>query len=151
MSFDPRSLERLRELGRRLPQPLPAPVPPPAKAKAKAELKRHKVETEDNPEQLFRELMQASPDGSVPEHLLDRLRQLESERRRPSVQPVPMPGARRPLPEAARPVAAADRAGGRTRPVNRGGSGRRDPRLSAEQADLYTAFQQLLLEDDEAD
>jgi hypothetical protein len=149
MSFDPRSLERLRELGRRLPQPLPAPDPPPAKAKA--ELKRHKVETEENPEQLFRELMQASPDGSVPEHLLDRLRQLEGERRRPSVQPVPIPGAGRPLPEAARPLAAADRAGGRTRPVSRGGSNRRDPRLSAEQADLYTAFQQLLLEDDEAD
>ena len=149
MSFDPRSLERLRELGRSLPQPLPAPEAPPAKVKA--EPKRHKVETEENPEQLFRELMQASPDGSVPEHLLDRLRQLEGEGRRPSVQPVPMPATGRPVPDSARPVAASGRAGGRTRPVSRSGPGRRDPRLSAEQADLYTAFQQLLLEDDEVD
>ncbi|WP_414027116.1 hypothetical protein [Cyanobium sp. ATX-6F1] len=29
MSFDPRSLERLKELGRRLPQPLPLPTPKP--------------------------------------------------------------------------------------------------------------------------
>ena len=78
MSFDPRSLERLRELGRNLPQPLPAPQPP--ATRAKAEPKRHRVETEQNPEQLFRELMQASPDGSVPEHLLQRLRQLEDDR-----------------------------------------------------------------------
>lgn len=29
MAFDPRSLERLKELGRRLPQPLPVPAQPP--------------------------------------------------------------------------------------------------------------------------
>ena len=71
MSFDPRSLERLRELGRQLPKPLSEPEPP---AKPKARQVRHKVETEQNPEQLFRELMQVSQDGTVPEHLMDRLK-----------------------------------------------------------------------------
>ncbi|NDG75626.1 MAG: hypothetical protein EBX49_09900, partial [Synechococcaceae bacterium WB8_1B_136] len=69
MSFDARSLERLQQLGRSLPKPLPkpdaAPAPPPASQK------RHRVETETDPEALFRELMQVSPDGSVPPHLLD--------------------------------------------------------------------------------
>ena len=76
MSFDPRSLERLRELGRQLPKPLEEPRTP---ATPKARQVRHKVETEQNPEQLFRELMQASQDGTVPEHLMARLKQLEGE------------------------------------------------------------------------
>ena len=46
MSFDPRSLDRLRELGRTLPQALPEPKPP---VSPKAQQVRHKVETEDNP------------------------------------------------------------------------------------------------------
>lgn len=149
MSFDPRSLERLRQLGRSLPQPLPAPQAP--AARAKAEPKRHKVETEENPEQLFRELMQASPDGSVPQHLLDRLRQLEGERRRPRVQARTIPGGGPPPPDSAPPVTAPGRAQNRNRPAGRSSTGRRDPRLSPEQAELYTAFQQLLLEDDESD
>ena len=67
MSFDPRSLERLRELGRQLPKPLAEPEKP---ITPKARQMRHKVETEENPEALFRELMQVSEDGTVPEHLL---------------------------------------------------------------------------------
>ncbi|MFM9105033.1 MAG: hypothetical protein ACKOPS_28435, partial [Cyanobium sp.] len=82
MAFDPRSLERLRELGRSLPQPLPKPEPKAQPStRAKAAEPRHKVETETDPEQLFRELMQASADGTVPPHLLERLRQVEGQRR----------------------------------------------------------------------
>ena len=77
MSFDPRSLERLRELGRQLPKPLPDPEVP---VTPKARQLRHKVETEQNPEQLFRELMQVSEDGKVPEHLMSRLKMLEGQR-----------------------------------------------------------------------
>lgn len=78
MSFDPRSLERLRELGRQLPKPLPEPdVPATPKSR---QVRRHKVETEQNPEKLFRELMQVSEDGTVPEHLMARLKMLEVER-----------------------------------------------------------------------
>ena len=72
MSFDPRSLERLRELGRQLPERLPEPEKPAAAPKASQV--RHRVETEKNPEELFRELMKASQDGTVPEHLMDRLK-----------------------------------------------------------------------------
>jgi hypothetical protein len=74
MSFDPRSLERLRELGRSLPKPLPKPEP---KAAPRSTEPRHRLETETDPEQLFRELMQASTDGTVPPHLMERLREVE--------------------------------------------------------------------------
>ena len=52
-----------------------------AKEAAKKETKNqklHPVEIETNPEQLFRELMEISPDGNVPPHLLERLKKLES-------------------------------------------------------------------------
>ncbi len=82
MSFDARSRERLEALGRTLPQKLPLPSspvsPPPAPAGRTADAApRHRVEIEENPEDLFRALMEASADGSVPSHLLDRLRELE--------------------------------------------------------------------------
>ncbi len=69
MSFDARSLERLQQLGRSLPQPLPRPTPKATEAVQPSE-RRHPVEIEENPEALFRELMKISPDGSVPPHLL---------------------------------------------------------------------------------
>jgi hypothetical protein len=80
MAFDPRSRERLEALGRRLPEPLP---PPPAAATPPSGRQLHAIETEDNPAQLFRELMHASPDGTVPDHLLQRLRDLERPPSRP--------------------------------------------------------------------
>ena len=45
MSFDPRSLERLKQLGRQLPQPLQEPE---AKPEPKPE-RKHRVETEEDP------------------------------------------------------------------------------------------------------
>jgi hypothetical protein len=138
MSFDPRSLERLRELGRSLPQPLPSPEPK-TSARARAAEPRHKVETETDPETLFRELMQASADGTVPPHLMDRLRQLEGERRLRSkvAAGTPSPGSPGEPPSP-------------PRTPERGTLGRPDPKLAAAHGDLYTAFQQLLLEDEEA-
>ena len=59
MSFDPRSLERLKELGRSLPEPIAPPQQNPARP-LKATEKRHRIETEDNPERLFQELMKCS-------------------------------------------------------------------------------------------
>ena len=78
MAFDPRSLERLQELGRTLPKPLPA-AQAPAQQPKRASEQRHRVETETDPEALFRELITVSSDGSVPAHLLDRLRQAEQQ------------------------------------------------------------------------
>jgi hypothetical protein len=136
MAFDPRSLERLRELGRSLPQPLPKPEPKPqASARARAAEPRHKVETETDPEQLFRELMQASTDGTVPPHLMERLRQVEGQRRQHPTASSGSPTApEMPTPKARRRDTAM---------------GRPDPKLAAAHGDLYTAFQQLLLEDEE--
>ena len=123
MSFDAHSRERLEALGRTLPQPLPQPQPA-AGSSPRATEKRHRVEVEENPEALFRELMQVSPDGSVPPHLLDRLKQLEA-RRQPAAQ--------------GRAQTAAQPSPGR-------GGARRGP--GPDHGDLYTAFQQLLLEDE---
>ncbi|MFM2080789.1 MAG: hypothetical protein RLZZ124_604 [Cyanobacteriota bacterium] len=142
MSFDARSLERLRQLGRTLPQPLPRPEPPP-KAEA-AGPRRHRVETETDPDRLFHELIQVSEDGTVPPHLLDRLRQAEQERERSDRQRQRerMLRSGPAAPEAARP----GRSGGDLRP----NPGRRAP-ASSEEIELYSAFQQLLLEGDEDD
>ena len=79
MTFDSHSLERLKELGRKLPKEISKPQSNEFKnQKETKKQKLHPVETENNPEQLFRELMEISPDGNVPPHLLERLKKLES-------------------------------------------------------------------------
>ena len=120
MSLDPRSRERLEALGRRLPQPLPAPAAKPAAAP------RHRLEVEQDPALLFGELMAASPDGYVPPHHLERLRQLEGQR---SVSP-PEPAAPGPGTRQSRPPR------GRRQSVT----------SSTGDGDLYATFAQLLLE-----
>ena len=136
MSFDSRSRDRLRQLGRQLPQPLPAPEEPKT---PKARQVRHKVETEQNPEALFRELMQVSEDGTVPEHLLSRLKQLEAQRK--PIQPANSSGMDQ-LPSLDQPAQAKSK--GKTTRPNR-------PKVSpgSEEESLYVAFGQMLLEDDE--
>jgi hypothetical protein len=123
MSLDPRSRERLEALGRQLPRKLPPPEPKPAAvppADAGPRPCRHPVETEVDPRRLFRELMDVSPDGTVPPHLLERLRQLETGRAAAGA------GADRPaVPDAAAP---------RRAPI---------PAASEERA-LYDAFADLL-------
>lgn len=141
MSFDARSRERLEAFGRQLPQKLPPPSPAPAADRApgsRAVDRRHPVETEQDPERLFRELMDVSADGSVPTHLLERLRQLEAPRAAPTAT-TPAPGDGADAPSGA----SRRRRSPERRPLNpRPTAG--DPRQ-----DLYTAFQQLLLEDED--
>ncbi|MEB3176665.1 MAG: hypothetical protein VKJ87_03600 [Synechococcus sp.] len=122
MSFDPRSLERLKQLGRQLPQPLQAPQSQP---EPKPE-RRHRVETEEDPQELFRQLMQVSADGTVPEHLMARLRQLERDQ-----------------PKSSAPAPSAS--GGKAMPMKQ----RQNGASSDSDDELYTAFQQLLLEEDD--
>jgi hypothetical protein len=144
MSFDPRSRERLEALGRQLPRKLPAPEPARPTAAAlppSAAGGLHPVETEQDPERLFRELMDVSPDGTVPPHLMDRLRQLETQRQPPSSGGAPAPEA--PSRNGVRKNVAAPRRPGPSVP--------RRPLAGGEHQDLYTAFQQLLLEDEEPD
>ena len=79
MTFDSHSLESLKELGRKLPTELSKPQSNKLKnQKEEKDQKLHSVETETNPEKLFRELMEVSTDGNVPPHLLDRLKKLET-------------------------------------------------------------------------
>ena len=135
MSFDARSLERLQELGRTLPQPLASPTPA-AKSQPTARERRHRVEIEDDPQALFRELMLVSPDGTVPPHLMARLKEAES--RQKPLQQSPRPG---------------NQPGGNPAQQQRGQQkqtslGKPDPRTAKEHGELYTAFQQLLLEDE---
>lgn len=140
MSFDARSLERLQELGRTLPQPLASPTPV-AKSQPKASERRHRVEIEDDPQALFRELMLVSPDGTVPPHLMARLKEAESRQK--------------PLQQPQRP---GDQPGGNPAQQKRGQQkrgqqkqtslGKPDPRTAQDHGELYTAFQQLLLEDE---
>ncbi len=77
MTFDPRSLKHLREIGRQLPQKLPEPGISQQKEHF-SNSKSHPIETEEDPETLFKELMKASPDGNVPSHLITRLKEIES-------------------------------------------------------------------------
>ena len=148
MSFDARSRERLEALGRQLPSKLPAPPPPtPTAGEAapgnRAVDRRHPVETEQDPEKLFRGLMDVSADGSVPPHLLERLRQLEA--------PAPT------NPTASGSSTGSDLSGDGQRPASPGRrrsqtlrTGRSSrPSAGDPEQDLYTAFQQLLLEDDD--
>jgi hypothetical protein len=102
--------------------------------------RRHRVETETDPEALFHELMQVSPDGTVPPHLLQRLRQAELQRRQsqhPQADQAPT------QPKSAPPAGPA------RKPLRPKQLGQRDPRAAAEHPELYTAFQQLLLEGEE--
>jgi len=76
--MDPNSLERLAALKRQLPQKLPSP--PDQRPAQHQSMGRHPLETTRDPEQLFAELINASPDGHVPARLLKRLRSLEQQR-----------------------------------------------------------------------
>ena len=79
MTFDNHSLERLKDLGRKLPKEISKPQSNELKNQKETNKQTlHPVEIETNPEQLFRELMEISPDGNVPPHLLERLKKLES-------------------------------------------------------------------------
>ena len=119
MTFDSHSLERLKQLGRKLPKEISYSQPNESKnSKEIKKQKLHPVEIETNPEQLFRELIEISPDGNVPPHLLERLKRLESSNINISSN--------------------TDQA------VNENSS-----ELSTnESLNLYTQFQQFLLEDD---
>lgn len=149
MALDPRSRERLEALGRTLPRPLPAPDPA-RQPRKELQAPRHAVETEQNPQQLFRELMSASSDGSVPPHLLDRLRQLEKPplSRRTALPAEPAASASRAPSPSPEPSASAGR---RSAPLRRPGRSGRPLPPGSEEAELYTAFAQLLLEDEELD
>ena len=148
MSFDPRSLERLRQLGRQLPEAITAPATETKRA-PKDSRPRHKVETEQDPKALFHELMQVSQDGTVPEHLMARLRdaeeRIDSERRQKLNAPSPLTQDS-PASQTAVPTRSTGK-GKNTRPQ------RRDVAPGSEEHSMYVAFGQMFLEeqDDETE
>lgn len=152
MSFDARSLERLQQLGRSLPKPLPKPEAP--KPATRATEQRHRVETETDPEALFHELIKVSPDGTVPPHLLDRLRSAEEEQRQRERERQRQALRQQAGGQLGAGAAAAGSAGRATDQPARARQGglranpqRRKPG-SDEELELYSTFQQLLLEGD---
>ncbi len=128
MTFDHHSLERLRELRRNLPQPLPSSTPSPKNKKPDPRL--HPIETEDNPQKLFKELINASPNGEVPAHLIDRLKEIESLN---SIKKDPL--------DSSRNIKTSDK----TVPYQ---SQHPSEQVSNQPNDLYIAFNQLLLEEE---
>ena len=78
MNFDSQSLERLRKLSRQLPPPLPTPNKA-LSTNQESNSRLHRIETEEDPHELFKELIKASPDGKIPKHLIDRLKEVEDQ------------------------------------------------------------------------
>ena len=129
MSFDSHSLERLRKLGRKLPNSLPIPNAKSSKANQNTKAKLHPIETEQDPKKLFGELIKASPDGKVPAHLLDRLKKTES-----------LHIEKKPLKESFSELDTNQRA------VK---SKNKSTNNNLLKDDLYISFQRLLLEEDD--
>ena len=129
MSFDSHSLERLRELGRKLPNSLPIPNTKSSKATQNTKAKLHPIETEQDPKKLFGELIKASPDGKVPAHLLDRLKKTES-----------LNLEKQPLKES---FSELDTNEGLVK------SNSTSENLNLPKDDLYISFERLLLEEDD--
>ena len=80
MNFDPKSLNRLKELRCQIPKEIPKEIPKPLSnniSQPNTNKTLHPIETEQDPSQLFHELIKASDDGRVPPHLLNRLKELE--------------------------------------------------------------------------
>ena len=125
MSFDSNSLDRLKELGRKLPKKIES-IPKSKQLKQHSNASsKHPVELEQDPKQLFREIMNISPDGNIPEHLLNRLRQLE-------------------LSELSNNKNIDEIQGKSVNKVSK-----QKQTNKSEQNDLYTIFNQFLLEEDE--
>ena len=146
MSFDPRSLERLKQLGRELPQALPTPENE-TKLSAKVNRPLHRVETEQDPKALFHELMQVSEDGTVPEHLMARLR--DAEQREENARRLAL--SAQPQSSTAEDSAAAKSANASTlRSTGKGKNTRPQRRAvvpGSEEDSLYVAFGQMFLEE----
>ena len=129
MSFDSHSLERLRELGRKLPNSLPVPNTTSSKAYQNTKAKLHPIETEQDPKKLFGELIKASPDGKVPDHLLDRLKKTESL----NLEKQPLKVSFSKLDTKQRAVKSKNKS----------------TNLNLPKDDLYISFERLLLEEDD--
>ncbi len=130
MSFDPRSLEYLREIGRKLPQELPKPKSSHKKESSK-KIKQHPIETETNPQNLFKELIKASPDGNVTKHLINKLKEVEYQQQGQNSDHKA---------NLVNHIASSD-----AKPISKNSSNKN----ASEEEILYTSFAQFLLEEED--
>lgn len=129
MSFDSHSLDRLRELGRKLPQRLQKSETTPIKESIQ-QLNLHQVETEENPQQLFHSLMDISPNGSVPSHLVARLKEVETK-------------------ELSKNNQAVFKDSTKNKQISSNETLINDSKSIDEENNLYTSFKSLLLEEED--
>ena len=78
MVFDSRSLDRLKQLRREMPKDTQGELNRNPNNKPITKSTLHKVETTNDPSDLFHSIMDISPDGNVPSHMVSRLKDLET-------------------------------------------------------------------------
>ncbi|WP_320664535.1 hypothetical protein [Prochlorococcus sp. MIT 1223] len=75
MSFNSDDLKKLKELVKKLPNELDKPL---SKSECNLpESRQYKFETDDDPDNIFHSIIDASTDGSIPSHLIDRIKEAE--------------------------------------------------------------------------
>ena len=126
MSFNSKSRDYLNKLSKQLGKEESQPNQFKKKKKKPIAHKLHPIETEEDPERLFQELMKASPDGTVPKHLMDRLKSIE------------------------RTDALINRETSKNRNINAEPDSKKikSSEIEIEEEKLYIAFRSLLLEED---
>tara|TARA_Y100001968_G_C19350720_1_gene714482 strand:- start:400 stop:744 length:345 start_codon:yes stop_codon:yes gene_type:complete len=77
-NFSSRDEEQLRKLAKDLPKTNSIHTPNEI-SKKQVENKFHSLENEKDPENLFKSLMEISPDGKIPKHLIKLTKELESK------------------------------------------------------------------------
>tara|TARA_Y100001968_G_C19229064_1_gene653556 strand:- start:276 stop:665 length:390 start_codon:yes stop_codon:yes gene_type:complete len=78
MTFDPKDLELLRTLGRKLPQNI-APKPTRKKEKVNDLNKKESSLSPKKPGEFFQDFIDNSPDGKVSPNIISELKRLEKE------------------------------------------------------------------------
>tara|TARA_Y100001968_G_scaffold331888_1_gene388112 strand:- start:73 stop:447 length:375 start_codon:yes stop_codon:yes gene_type:complete len=76
MSFNKDSVQKLNQIKRKLPQKIETDKKIITNTNKKT-IKIHQIEKEQDPNKLFKQLINSSPDGNIPKHLLKRLKELE--------------------------------------------------------------------------
>ena len=80
MSFDKKNLELLKTLGRTLPQKIPQESINTEIQEDNKNKKNKSIKKDKDLETFFRELIEKSPDGNIPKHLLSDLKEMEKEK-----------------------------------------------------------------------
>ena len=126
MTLDSNSLKKLSEFNKNLSN---TSKPKHALSKENTNLKStlHPIETEENPQELFKQLMKASPNGEVPAHLVKRLKELENRQQKEAI----------------------DSLSNCINEINLNTLENSNVNRTVAEPDLYTTFKMLLLEEDE--